>query len=569
MKMKIIAALLVLCCFALPSSAFAADTSSTSQLSRNNIVVASGASEFTLDILVNSSTKFSSAEFGMKLNGNIAIKKVTYPSSVGGSSVGPLEKNGTYYFGFFDSANNYVNSMTVCTVTFSYTGSEAASVTLQETNITRITDTGGATKETLSPGLTTQITRAASTTDPTNPTNPTDPTNPTNPTDPTTPADGEGTSNGRFVVRVDSLQALSLLEQAQTDSSGYRTIDLNVKTETEGKKEIAVEWPVSLFQTTEQRKLVVETALGTFVIPANAIPDSQLGTNSMITLVIKQVSSDELPASAKSAIGNRTVLDLHFELNGNAITWNNGTAPILVSVPYTPSASEASNTDQIIVDYIDGQGVLHTVPNSRYNASEGVVTFQTNHFSMFGIATATKSFTDTKTSWAKKEIEALAARGIITGKTADSFDPNANITRADFTKLLVGVIGKNASPLGAGFSDVKPEQYFYDAIMNAQALGLANGSSDNKFNPKNLITRQDMAVLLDRALIIAGKPVTDLASLSSFKDAGQISAYAKDSLAKLVGAGIMNGSDGKLRPKDSLTRAEAAKVLYKLFEITL
>lgn len=562
MKKKLLAGLLFICFLVLPFNAlaFAAEpsTGTTVQFSKQTVEVAKNASSFSVDLVLGSQTPFSSAEFGIKTDSHVQLKSVTYSQAIGSASqVSVKEKNGISYFGFFDTSNHFSGSFTACTLTFAYTDSAAAVVTLAETTLTRLTGTGGATGESLTPNQTLQITRSAG-----------DSNTPDGGT--TDPGNGGNTGNtggsDTYTHVIDNTKALEALEHAAPNSQNIKTISFEVKSTDAGSaKEIAFQLPYSLFNADEKRLVEINTPFGTVTIPDHVIPAGQLRSAQSLTLYIKQVNPASLPASAQPQVGSRPVLELHFALDGKAIEWKNEQAPVQVVLPYTLSATEKVNADLIVAAYIDSNGKLQIVPTGRFHAEDGQMKFSTTHFSLYTIVNGSKAFKDTTSSWARQDIEALAVRGIINGTTADTFSPNANITRADFTKLLVGVLGKHAESTGAGFKDVASKAYYYDAVMTAQALGLASGSGDGKFNPGASISRQDMMVLLDRAFAAAGHPLKETASLSGYKDAAKVSAYAKPSVEKLIASGIINGSNGYLTPKNNLTRAEASKVLHLLY----
>gem|GEM_PF-1477901 len=562
MKMKLIAGLLIICCLILPISAFAAEpAASTVQFSKQEIKVDKNASSFSVDVLINSQTPFSSAEFGIKTDSHVQLKSVAYSQAIGSASqVAIKEKNGISYFGFFDMSNHFTGSFTACTLTFTYTDSTAAVVTLAEANLTRLNGTGGATSESLTPNQTLQITRSAGDSNTTPGDGTTDPGNSGN-----TGNTGE-TGTNVYTQVIDNTKALEALEHAVPNGQNIKTISFAVKsTDVGNAQEIAFQLPYSLFNADEKRQVEISTPFGTVTIPNHVIPAAQLGSAQSLTLHIKQVDPASLSAAAQQQVGGRPVLELVFALDGKAIEWKNEQAPVQITVPFTLSPTEKIAADLIVAAYIDGNGQLQIVPTGRFHAEDGEMTFSTTHFSLYTIVNRSKAFTDTTSSWARQDIEALAVRGIINGTTADKFSPNANITRADFTKLLVGVLGKHAESAGAGFTDVSSKAYYYESVLTAQALGLASGSGDGKFNPGAFISRQDMMVLLDRAFTVAGHPLTETASLSGFKDAGKVGAYAKPSVEKLIASGIINGSNGNLTPLNNLTRAEAAKVLHLLF----
>jgi endo-1,4-beta-xylanase len=251
------------------------------------------------------------------------------------------------------------------------------------------------------------------------------------------------------------------------------------------------------------------------------------------------------------------------------LAWNNPAAPVTVSVPYTPAGQELANAHQLVILNIDSQGKAAVVPNGQYDAKSGSVVFKTTEFSTYAVAYVTKSFADVQhVLWAKEAVEAMAARDIIKGISDESFAPSASITRADFITLLVRALelkGKDTNT--AAFSDVQPTAYYAQAVAIAKELGIASGFEDNTFKPGSSISRQDMMVLTAKALKAAGKPSTGSGNLAPYSDAASISTYAVDSVTSLVGSGIVNGKGGKIAPTESLTRAEAAVILSRIWNM--
>jgi Uncharacterized protein contain chitin-binding domain type 3 len=183
------------------------------------------------------------------------------------------------------------------------------------------------------------------------------------------------------------------------------------------------------------------------------------------------------------------------------------------------------------------------------------------------VTTPTPTFQDlASVPWAKQAIEVLASKGIINGTSSATFEPQANITRADFLKLLIGALGLQAEA-EENFEDVSRSDYYYEAAGIAKKLGISSGVGNNKLNPKASITREDMMVMVERALKAAGKELggNQANSLSKFKDAAQVAGYAQDSIAALVQTGLIVGNANHINPKGSTTRAEAAVLLYRIY----
>lgn len=112
------------------------------------------------------------------------------------------------------------------------------------------------------------------------------------------------------------------------------------------------------------------------------------------------------------------------------------------------------------------------------------------------------------------------------------------------------------------FDDVSPEAYYAEAVAWAASQGIALGDGKSFF-PQSDMTREQAFTFLYRWLNRDGQNVagTDPAVLGAFADAGDISGYAVEPVCALVEQGIVNGSGGRIWPKESLTRAEMAKIL--------
>lgn len=180
--------------------------------------------------------------------------------------------------------------------------------------------------------------------------------------------------------------------------------------------------------------------------------------------------------------------------------------------------------------------------------------------------TPAKKFTDTAGySWAEEAIEALAAKGIINGTSETTFEPGRDINRADFMLLLVRAL-KLEADIDSNFSDVSRDAYYYEALGIAKSLGIATGVGNGSFNPKGEISRQDLMVLVFRALKAAGKIEESgtASDLSGFADASQVTDYAVSSVAALVKLGIIKGDGSNINPHGTATRAEAAVIIYRI-----
>ncbi len=167
--------------------------------------------------------------------------------------------------------------------------------------------------------------------------------------------------------------------------------------------------------------------------------------------------------------------------------------------------------------------------------------------------------------WAYHAIDYLATLNVARGTDQYLFEPERSITRADFALLLYRAYDMTGYASGQYFADVKPEDYYADAVLATRNLGIAKGE-DGYFYPKKSLTRQDAAVMLERTLEAAGIQLTQ-GSLAGYSDAASVKFYAQEAVGKLTQAGIIGGASGKVRPTDTISRAEMAVMLYRALVI--
>ena len=165
-------------------------------------------------------------------------------------------------------------------------------------------------------------------------------------------------------------------------------------------------------------------------------------------------------------------------------------------------------------------------------------------------------------AWAADAINSLADEGIIKGTSENTFSPANNITRADFALLLVRAF-KLESANTENFADVSTSDYFASELAVARNTGIVNGIGDNKYAPRNTITRQDMMVIVYRALQAF---LPEGASAEQYPDFTSVAPYARDAVSALIGEGLVNGKSGRIAPTDYTTRAEVAVLLKRILD---
>lgn len=169
------------------------------------------------------------------------------------------------------------------------------------------------------------------------------------------------------------------------------------------------------------------------------------------------------------------------------------------------------------------------------------------------------AFPDLAGHWAEELVREMAGIGIIGGYPDGSLQPDRSITRAEFIAVVVRALKAEASGAAAAFSDAQGH-WAEPAIAAAYALGWTGGVGENRFGPDEAITREQMLVILMRAL----KAPAASGAAAAFADADSISQWANSAIAAAVELGIAQGyPDGTIRPAAPATRAEALAVLAR------
>ena len=178
----------------------------------------------------------------------------------------------------------------------------------------------------------------------------------------------------------------------------------------------------------------------------------------------------------------------------------------------------------------------------------------------------TPAFTDTKGIAAQQAIETLAAYGVLNGMTKTTFEPAANLTRAQFAKIVVGAL--NLTPEYRGtFKDVAQSAWYAPYVDTAAAYGIVNGVGDGKFNSDGAITVQEAAAMTARAASLCGMdPLVEHPDtvLRAYTDVSRVSSWAKPSMAYCAASGLWAQGASALTPTRQITRGEIAQMLCGL-----
>lgn len=172
-------------------------------------------------------------------------------------------------------------------------------------------------------------------------------------------------------------------------------------------------------------------------------------------------------------------------------------------------------------------------------------------------------------SWARHAIEVLVSKGVILGMSPTEYQPQSMIRRADFVTLLTNALElqPHQGSKVERFADVPEHVYYEQSVNTARTLGIIQGEGADRFSPASPITREEAAVMIYRAMQVIGmQPLPEGESgLNDYKDTHLIKAYARDAIDSLTRSTMMEGSNGSFHPEDTMTRAETAVLLYRLY----
>lgn len=176
-------------------------------------------------------------------------------------------------------------------------------------------------------------------------------------------------------------------------------------------------------------------------------------------------------------------------------------------------------------------------------------------------------FTDVREAdWFYDDVVYAYENGLFSGTSDTTFSPNASMTRAMLVTVLYRLEGQPTVSGRSGFSDVKLNSYYEDAVTWAADNGIVNGTGTTTFSPNANVTREQMAAILYRYAQYKQYGTTASAGLNGFSDAAKVSTYAKAPLSWAVAEKLVNGSEGRLLPTGNATRAQVAAILHRFVE---
>ena len=295
-----------------------------------------------------------------------------------------------------------------------------------------------------------------------------------------------------------------------------------------------------------------------YVVPAAAATCDFTVNAADATATISRYSSEALTGAAVAS-GTGT-------LTGTLPLAAGNTSYLYFKVTVGTGAAEVSNIYKVEITRPSSY-TPPTLPPGGGVIDNG----QTSHYQQMltQIKTAYPELWD---HWAGTAVADLIFRELLRGDQNGALHLADSITRAEFTAMMVRMLGIAPAYDNASFDDVSGGKWYAGEIAAAKNIGLAQAYPDGTFRPDQKVSRQEMIVLMKRALVIqgsaAGISVDTNAVLAQFGDNASVSGWARDDVAVMVALGCINGDGGNLKPGNSSTRAEAAQVVYKAIHLT-
>ncbi|MGZ7445157.1 S-layer homology domain-containing protein [Paenibacillus sp. TH7-28] len=441
--------------------------------------------------------------------------------------------------------------------------------------------------------------------DPTDPTDPVDPTDPTNPTDPGTPggSGSSGSHRSRSSAVMDKPQDVPAPVSTMTIEINGKEAKVNVVKETanDGRTitRLILDGALLSAAFASQREVIIAVngpdPITIADIPVEALRESLLTQPEGILQIHVSGASYGLPLHVMGTISGGSVLSVTIAKQTDAAAgelqvalgeqgYQMLAAPVEFSL--TLDGKELADTGAVYTErsiklnsgvnpakstavWVDANGRAHFVPSVFKVEGDGTEAFiYAPHNSMYTVVQAERTFSDVQGHWAQTDVEMLANKLVLTGGFEGRFTPDGQVTRAEFSAMLVRSLGLREKTGQSAFNDVPAGAWYAGAAEAAFAAGLINGYPDGSFKPNAPITREQMAAMIARAVSFAGElPGTDALSLERFSDHSGIAGWAQEPVKQLLAAGMIEGThNNAFAPDELATRAQSAVLLKRTLE---
>jgi len=297
--------------------------------------------------------------------------------------------------------------------------------------------------------------------------------------------------------------------------------------------------------------------------------------SSSIKITIQKPSQQEIDQLMKAALAQGLKVigqPLHYKIE--AINADGTTTEITnfehryLSRIYTLQSSQINRSRTTGAVFTADTGEFHSVPTLISLNTDGTATVELKRSgnSLYSIVESEPEFRDAIADWAREDVLHAAAKLIVTEQSKGLFGGDDRITRAEFISIVTKSLGLLADNANTPFDDISSDTKFGKEIAAALEEGLIRGKSANLFDPKGLITRQDMAVVLANAMRYAGnKSQADSSLINGYADKAKMASYARDAIALMIENEIMLGvSDNTFAPQANASKSQATVAIMRM-----
>ncbi len=198
------------------------------------------------------------------------------------------------------------------------------------------------------------------------------------------------------------------------------------------------------------------------------------------------------------------------------------------------------------------------------SAAEVAEALEAAKAALLTVGCPSEQFTDVSaTGWYHNAVDFMLENGYMNGISKTLFDVEGKLTRAQLVTILYRIAGEPETTGECPFTDIAADQWYTQAVTWAAENGIVNGMDETTFAPNLYITREQIAVILYR---YSEAEAVEEDALAAFPDAEKVSDYAVEAMNWAVAVGLINGSDGKLLPGETATRAQIATIMMRFLQ---
>lgn len=333
---------------------------------------------------------------------------------------------------------------------------------------------------------------------------------------------------------------------------------------------------------TKNTTLDIESDTGRYVLNPQALNLDEIarlypGTalkDIEVSVVVEQASQDSIHLdNGSSLIGTPVEFRIEASVGGTTIELHQLSSIVEREIPLPAGETGKGVTTAVKAE---ADGTIRHVP-TRIIVRNGKFYARISSLSnsVYALIGHEATFKDTKSHWAAEEIADLASRLIVSGTGQNLFQPSRDMTRAEFATILSRALGlASVKQEGVNFRDVSKQAWYAEAVYTVASYGLIGGYGSGSFGPNDKVTREQVMVILARALRLTGRDSTvdvEEASgiLEAFQDVAAAADWARSDVASVVKSGIITGQKSDLlAPKANMTRAELVVAIRRMLKVS-